>query len=242
VRRVTWPRAALALLIAAGLAAEIYVVFVDRGGDFRIEGRDLFDISEFGSGQPVRHAFLMRGDGLNAVRLRFSSQIRSGVTVQWTLWRGHPDQPQDMTVAFEGTDQFELRPGRQWETLAFTRDASSRDRWYTIEARLLEVDHAPVKPGLNARPVALVASRDNPLRGGVLWIGDARQPGSLYMRAERQGRTLYRRFAAEAEPHLPPALKIPAIQWAIALSIHAALAILAFAIIGDATEQRRSSS
>ena len=75
--------------------------------------------------------------------------------------------------------------------------------WYTFEVQLLEADNVAVRPGASARRVALVASSDNPERGGILWVGDTRQPGSLFIRAERQGRTPYRRFVAEVEPNLP---------------------------------------
>ena len=181
-------------------------------------------MTEFGSGAVVSHAFLMRGDGLNAVSLRFSSHAKAVVMVQWTLWRGLADQPEQMTRAFEGVETLDLRPGRQWKTFAFIRDASSRDRWYTIEVRLQEVP----------RQVALVASRDNPERGGVLFVNGARQSGSLSLRAERHGRTVYRRFVIEVEPKLPPALRIRAIQWGIVVLFHWAFFVFAFAVISDA--------
>ena len=232
----------MALFIAVCLGAEIYLVFMKGSSQFRIEGTDAYEVAEFGSGRPVSHAFLMRGDGLNAVSLYFSSGTGSVVTVQWTLWRGLRDLPQEMTRAFEGTDRLELRPGRQWKTFPFTRDASSRDRWYTFEVRLLEADNVAVRSDAGARQVVLVASRDNPERGGILWIGDDRQPGSLFIRAERQGRTPYRRFVAEIEPNLPRALRIPAVQWAIAITFHWAIFVVALAIIRDAARSPQARS
>jgi len=229
---VSWWRAMTAAIMAATIAVEVYLVFVNRDTEFRIEGLDDYDITEFGSGAGVSHAFLMRGDGLNAVRLRFSSHERAAVKVQWTLWRGLADQPQQMTRAFEGVETLELRPGRQWKTFALTRDASSRDRWYTIEVRLQE---AP-------RPVALVASRDNPERGGVLFVNGVRQSGSLSLRAERRGRTLYRRFVAEVEPNLPPALRVRAIQWSIVVLFHWAFFVFAFAVMSDANVRAPSQA
>ena len=117
--------------------------------------------------------------------------------------------------------------------------ASSREHWYTIEVRLLTVNGVVVGPGA-PQPVTLVASSDNPDRGGTLWVGSALKNGSLLMRAGRQGRTLQKRFEAEAEPHLPPLLRNGAAQWAIAIAFHAAVVTLAFAFIGDAA--RRQSS
>lgn len=217
-------------VVAAVLTVEIYVVFVSRSDEFRIEGADAYDVTEFGSGTVVAHAFLMRGEGLNAISLRFSSAARTVAHVQWTLWRGLPDWPQEMTRAFESADRIELRAGRQWKRFAVTRDASSRDRWYTIEVRLLGAD--PVA-GRVPR-IALVASTDNPERGGVLWVGGERKPGSLFLRAGRHGRTMYRRFVIEVEPHLPAVLQIRAVQWAIALACHWATFVMAFAILADA--------
>jgi hypothetical protein len=224
LRHVNRRRAMAATIMAATIGVEVYLVFINRDSHFRIEGLDDYDISEFGSGAAVSHAFQMRGDGLNAVNLRFTSQAKTVVSVQWTLWRGFADQPQQMTRAFEGVESLDLRPGRQWKTFAFTRDASSRDRWYTIEVRL---QHAP-------RLVALVASRDNPERGGVLFVNGVRQSGSLSLRAQRHGRTLYRRFVAEVEPHLPPALRIRAIQWTIVVLFHWAFFLFAFAVTSEA--------
>ena len=222
---VTWSRAIVAIVIAAAIGVEIYLVFVNRNGAFRIEGVEDYELTEFGSGEAVSHSFLMRGDGLNAVSLRFSSGTKAAVTVQWTLWRSVSDQPQGTTRAFEGVESLDLRPGRQWKRFAFTRDASSRDRWYTIEVRLRE-----------ARPrVALVASRDNPERGGLLWVNGVQKSGSLFIRAERRGRTLYQRFVAEVEPHLPPVLRIRAVQWTIAVLFHWAFFVFAFAVIRGAS-------
>lgn len=217
-------RALFAAVCAAVLGVEIYIAFINRAGTFRIEGVDPYDVTEFGSGSSVSHAFLMRGDGLHAVSIRLSSDTAATASVQWTLWRGLADQPAEMTPAFEGTESLDLKPGRQWKSLTFTRDGSSRDRWYTIQLRLLEV--APV-----STQVAIVASRDNPERGGVLWVNDVRQPGSLFVRADWRGRTLYRRFLADAAPNLPAALRIPAVQWSIVVVFHWAFMVFAYALM-----------
>ena len=234
---VTWKRALGALICALLFGLELYVVFVNRHGEFRIEGSEKFDLTEFGSGAVVSHSFLMRGDGLNSVAVQFGSDAVAQVNVQWTLWRGMADQPAEMTRAFEGAEVIDLRPGHQWKTFTFTRDASSRDRWYTIEVRSLSVARVgPARAGDAGAPpkVALVASHDNPTRGGVLWVGGARRPGSLFMQAGRQGRTLYRRFEAEAEPNLPAFLRIRAVQWVVVIAFHWAFLVFAWSVLGDA--------
>jgi len=82
--------------------------------------------------------------------------------------------------------------------------------------------------------ISLFASRDNPDRGGVLWVGGARQLGSLVMRAERRGRTPYRRFLAEAEPNLPAVLRNGTVQWLTVIAFHWALIVFAWSALGDA--------
>lgn len=235
-RRLAVKRIVVVLTCALIFGLEFYVVFVNRDGEFRIQGNETFDLTEFGSGAVVSHAFLMRGDGLNSVAVQFGSNSRVQVNVQWTLWRGMADQPAEMSRAFEGTELVDLRPGHQWRTFEFTRDASSRDRWYTIEVKSLAI----VRPGPPAAAgdvppeVALVATHDNPDRGGVLWVNGARRPGSLFMTAGRQGRTPYRRFVAEAEPHLPAFLRIRAVQWIVVIAVHGAFLVFAWAVLGDA--------
>ncbi len=235
------PRRAVGTLICAVLCGiELYVVFVNRNDEFRIQGNETFDLTEFGSGAVVSQAFLMRGDGLNSVAVQFGSDSRAQVNVQWTLWRGMADQPAEMTRAFEGTEAIDLRPGHQWRTFRFTRDASSRDRWYTIEVRSLSVARTgpALEGGADAPPkVALVASHDNPNRGGVLWVNGARRPGSLFMQAGRHGRTIYRRFVVEVEPNLPPVLKIRAVQWLVVVAFHWAFLVLAWAVFSDARRE-----
>lgn len=228
--------AVFVLIGALVIALEIYLVFINRHDEFRIEGKKTFDLAEFASGSVVAHAFLMRGDGLNSVALQFGSDSKARVTVQWTLWRGMALQPDKMTRAFEGADVLDLRPGHQWRTFEFTRDASSRDRWFTFEVRALAVERlAPASEDLARTPrVALVASKDNPERGGLLWVDGALRPGSLFIRAGRQGRTIHRRFVAEVEPNLPTPLRIGIVQWALALAFHWAFLVFAWAVIGDA--------
>ena len=65
----------------------------------------------------------------------------------------------------------------------------------------------------------------------MLFVNDIRQPGSLNLRAERRGRTLYRRFLEEAAPNLPAVLQVPAVQWAIAIVLHWALIVFAYTVL-----------
>ena len=219
---------AFAIACAVALTIESYLIFMKQGSSFRIEGVRAYDLTDFATGATVSHAFLMRGDGLQAVSIRLGSSGVTTARVQWTLWRGFPEQPKEMARAFEGVEAFDLRPGRQWKTIAFTRDGSSKDRWYTLQLRLLDPGQRPLPQ------VSIVATHDNPDRGGLLFVNDVHRPGSLNLRAERRGRTLYRRFLAEAAPNLPAILRVPAMQWTIATAFHWALIVFAFAVCSEA--------
>lgn len=212
------------------LAGEAYFVFFAGDSGFRIEGQDQYLVEQFTSGASVTHAFQMRGDGLNGVSVRFNSTAAAAARVQWTLRRGNPDTPADTGPAFEAIETFDLRAGPQWKTFTFTRDSSSRDRWYSFELRLLDVDRGAA----SAAVISLFASRDNPERGGVLWVGGARQLGSLVMQAERRGRTPYRRFLVEAEPNLPALLRNGTVQWLTVIAVHWALIVFAWSVLADA--------
>jgi hypothetical protein len=164
-----WPLPA-ALVVAAVLGAEAYLLFVNRDGTFRIEGEQPYAIEAFAAGERVRQAFLMQGAGLRAVRVLVEARADGPLPIAWKLWRGLPDTP-DMTLAFEGIETVMVRRGREWIEFEFTRDGSSGDKWYTFEI-------APAGPPPANREAApmLMASHDNPDRGGALWVGDARQP------------------------------------------------------------------
>jgi hypothetical protein len=81
-----------------------------------------------------------------------------------------------------------------------------------------------------------VGSHDNPDRGGVLWIDGVRQPGSLFLKADRRGRTRYDRFLAETAPNLPPSLRIRAVQWLVFAALHWAMVVFAYTLVAAAAE------
>lgn len=214
--------------VVALVALEIHTLFVSREGTFQIEGERPYKVESFAAGEPVRQAFLMQGSGLRGIRILVDAPGRQTLPVQWKLWRGHPDEP-GLTLAFDGTTTVEVSRGRRWVEFSFPRDGSSNDRWYTFEVAL---DRAPDGEPAGS-PVALVASQDNPARGGVLWVGQKREAGSLFIRADRRGRTLYTRFQMEAVPKLPKALRFEAVHWVVFLAWHVAFFVYARAVLRD---------
>lgn len=217
------------------LLFEGFAVFVARDGVFRINGNDAYEVTELGNGATVSQAFYMRGDGLRAVAVRLSARAPAAVTVKWTIWRGTLDVPKNMTPAAEGIERIDLVAGRRWQVFQVTRDASSHNRWYTIQLQLVEALPDP------SAAVGISASRDNPERGGVFWVNAVRQTGSLTLRAERQGRTLHRRFLIEAAPNLPRPLQLPVVQWTIFAALHWAMIGFAYAVLREG-HQRGSES
>ncbi len=209
------------------LLFEGFAVFVERDGVFSINGNDAYEVTELGHGATLSHAFYMRGDGLRAVAVRLSARAPAAVTVKWTIWRGTLDVPKNMTLAAEGIERIDLVAGRRWQAFPVTRDMSSHNRWYTIQLQLVEALPDP------SAAVGITASRDNPERGGVFWVNDVRQTGSLTLRAERQGRTLHRRFLIEAAPNLPRALQLPVVQWTIFAAFHWAMIVFAYAVLRE---------
>lgn len=253
-------RALFALGCAAVFALEGYVLFFDRDQTFSIQGRQGYLLSEFGNGVPIAHGFLMRGNGLRAVRVQLSSRVPATVRLQWQLLRQpvSDEQPSIMEGGMRqvgldagrawatfpvvpgsseplarmegGTRELHLEAGRTWASFPVTRDGSSHDRWYLFEAQLVGLPPDDVR---DRAQIALLATRDNPDRGGSLWVAGANQPGSLVLRADRVGRTPYQRFVAEVEPNLPRWLQWPAVQWIIGLALHAAVAVHAYTLLID---------
>ncbi len=263
-------RALFVLGCAAVIALEAYVLFFDHDYVFSIQGRNSYKIHEFGAGQPVAHGFLMRGNGLHAVRVQLSSNGSATVQLRWRLlrqqtsddrlaiaewglrelrlqsagtwatlrlqsagtWATNPSsgaEPEQLATVHEDTREVQIEPGRTWLTFPVTRDGSSHDRWYVFEAQLVD---AP-SDARDRAELALMATHDNPDRGGSLFVAGVNKPGSLVLRADRVGPTLYQRFVAEAEPNLPRWMQWPAVQWMIAIALHAAVAAYAYALLID---------
>ncbi|HYB96951.1 MAG TPA: hypothetical protein VEC39_18410 [Vicinamibacterales bacterium] len=223
--------AVIAVVIAAGVV-EAYVLFAQREGAFRIVGREPYRVQEFSEGQTVSQAFMMLGNGLKQVEVQVVSDAAASGNVRWTLYRGSRDEPPLVPVA-RGDESVRLAANRPlWLTLPVIRDGSSHDRWYTLELQLL----GPESRTRQRPRVAVMATSDNPDRGGVLWVGDKRQPGSLMMRARWESVTVYRRFVTEGVPHLPRPLRQPAVQALLLVAVHWAFTVYALTLVRAAEE------
>ena len=238
-RTVSGSNATWLAIVVALLGVEAYTVLADQTGTFRTRGRLPYEISEFAERKVVAHAFLMRGDSLHAVRVKLISSNAAAVRLQWRLFAGHPDEPADRALAFEGIASFDVRPGPQWQALDFTRHGSSNDRWFTLELQLLDAVANRRLADAPAPRVVLMATSDNPARGGVLWVDSVRQPGSLMLDANTVGRTPYRRFKLEAEPFLPAPFQSGLVQVLVVVAFHWAFLVFAWSLLSEAS--RRSA-
>lgn len=225
-RRLTGLVAAASLL---AIAVEGALLFSEHTITFSIAGRQPHEIAEFDRGVPVRHAFLMRGDNLDTVRVRITSDRRAVVRLDWRLWLGTPDEPETFLPFTQQVTDTALRIGPQWVTLQFPRHGTSDDRWFTVEVRAFEPD-----AGQRGATLTIAATGDNPFRGGVLWVGDVRKAGSLRLVAQGRGRPAYRRFMADSAQSLPAFARRPAAQVAALLLLHSALAVFAYVTLREA--------
>lgn len=228
-RTALWVVCALVLA-----AAEVYVVFVRQDGAFRIEGQDPVEVPAFSDGAEIAHAFLMDGDGLDAVAIRLASDRPAHVRLRASLLRGSPEDPAEMRLLYRWTPSFDVSRGWQWRRLTIPREADSHDRWYTLRLQLEEARARGPQADAASPNVSVVVSRDNPPRGGALFIDDRRYHGSsLFLRAYRPGTTLYARVMAETEAHLPPLLRPLPVQLLFAAVLNWAFLVFAYAMIEE---------
>jgi hypothetical protein len=203
----------------------------------RTEGKRPVPITAFGAGATAAHAFQMETDKLNAVAVRIVASEPSSLRVLCKLFRlpigepGAEDDPTRYAPLYQWTATMKVAAGDHWQRIAFSGVDDSYRRWYRFEIRLLDAvserargHHESVRPN-----VSIMASEDNPLRGGKLWIDGVRQPGSLFIIAE--GPTPYERFRLHVEPGLPNALRNRAVQAVVVAVYLWALVTLLYAVV-----------
>ena len=235
--RILFAGACLAIV-----GGEATALFVERTVSLRTEGEKPILLSQFRDGAAVEHGFLMAGDGLKAVSVRFEAERPTSMLVSCVLSLGDDANPEARAEIYRWTQTVEARSGGNWKRFDFPSVGASNNRYYKFKIRLL--DAWPAGPIERARPhdrppIAIVASTDNPPRGGALWIDEVRQPGSLYLRAHNEGDTRYGRFRLETEPKLPALLRRRSIQIALALAYHVALLTFAYVTLFGAHDTRR---
>jgi hypothetical protein len=240
---------ALALACLGMFAYDAWTLFVRTTPAVAIAGQHRRLIAEFGAGVPVVQAFQMLGNGLNAVDVQFSAETPTTLLVRCELSQIEPRNPLESPTPYAESTitrysdswvaTIKRVSGVEWRTITFPAVDSSDRRIYALRLQLAgaasEDDVAAARlrgfPRGGAPGVALVASRENVLGGGALWISDRRQIGSLSMRAFALERTGYGLMRAQILPGLPPPLSNPAVAIALVAAYQVALLIVVFTLV-----------
>jgi hypothetical protein len=221
-----------------------YILFF-RHAIFQIEGERPVPIEAFGDGATVTHAFLMDGDGLRAISVRIVADQPLSLRVVYKLLRlydpapGAENNPNLYTATYAWTGTLSLRAGDQWQRIEFPSVGKSHDRWYGFEIRLLDATNLARRPAQSPRPsVRVMASEDNPPRGGKLWINGVRQHGALFIRAHAG--TIYEQFMLGDSVFWRDHPLVPVIVVGVAWAFFHLLMRIRYVFSNTPTEESRS--
>jgi hypothetical protein len=231
---------------AALAAYEGWTVFVRTTPALVIEGAHTAPVRQFGEGTPVAQTFRMIGNELDAIAVQFSSETPANLLVQCDLLETSPGPDRSERVLHSWSTTIKRVSGVEWRRLELPPLASSHRR--TLMLRLQLIGAAAVDTSIplemrNLRPearpqVAVIASTDNVFGGGMLWVGEHRETGSLSLRAYTRRRTAYQRYRAEVAPALPPILRSGAVAVLLAVAYQWALLTVIYRLIADALTAR----
>ena len=241
------------LLVAACVVLagyEIWTFFVRESAAVAIEGSHRRLIDEFGRGAQISQSFQMIGNGLRAIDVQLAADRPATVLIRCELseitfpWSGPPIAPQTWFETIKHVS------GADWRRISLPPLEPSNTRTFALRLQVIAAvrdgDDAVRDfrhPSADGRPqVAIVASKENLSGGGVLSISGQQRTGSLFLRAHTRSRTAYQRLRADVAPSLPPALRHPAVQIALAIAYQWALLTVVYALIvglgGDAFMRR----
>jgi O-antigen ligase len=225
------------LLVCASLiACEVYLVLFKQTVIVDTEGEKPFLIDTFGNGATVTHLFLMNGDVLDGVSVRLVADGPASLHVACRLLRlydadaGADSDRNLYSEIYRWVETWSVRAGDRWRRIEFPAVAASNNQWYAFEIRAIDIASAlAARDVRGAHPaVSLLASQDNPYRGGKLWINGVRQPGSLSIRAH--GGTMYQQFR-RSESRLPNVLRNRAVQVTVVLVYHCVFLAVAYGLV-----------
>ena len=192
-----------------------------------IQGEQPILMPQFGDGAQLTQAFGMTADGLRAVSVQLTSDRHATLQVSCELQQTFEDMPGKFAEIYSWTTTLRDVSGTQWRRFDFPPVAASAGRFYAFRIRVLESEPLQGKgtalPAAERPHVAIAGFSDNVRRGGILWVADARQVGSLYFQAHGNGETAYERFRMNVEPRLPRPLRNQATQLVLVLILHWAL-------------------
>jgi len=234
-------------------AVEAWYVFVRETPAVSIEGQNRRVVDEFGRGEPVLQSLNAR-NGLTAFEIRVSAAAPTTLFVACELLDVHQGAPGDPPTQFGDETRIINRAawmvtlgrvsGIEWRRIAIPKFDEPADAAYVIRLRLIDAipaaDTAPRPHAAGLFPdgfpgVALIASKDNVLGGGAMWIAERRQIGSVSLHVFTDQQTAYARFRAQIAPKLPRPLGHPVVVAAIVALYQGALATVAYGLLASRT-------
>jgi hypothetical protein len=222
---------------------EMWTFFVREAPAVSIQGSHRRLVEEFGRGAPISQAFLMIGNGLRAIDVRFDADTPATLLMRCELTQIPTPGTTEPVVARAWFETVKRISGTEWRRLSFPAVEASNARSFVLRLQLIRAVAADGDPAaaLMRAPadgdprVAVLASKENVVVGGVLSIADRRQNGSLFLRAFTRTRTAYSRFRADVAPTLPGVLKNPIVELAILIVYQWALLTVIFSVLAGAS-------
>jgi hypothetical protein len=247
-RRIAQLAFACASMVLLGYEARLlHQVLTLRTPTRDIHGDQPIVVNEFGDGVLVSQLFRMNVDGLSAISVQLASDRPAAVRVFCQLQQAYDESPDKYTDLRTWTQKLARVSDLDWYRLEFPPVPESHGRLYVLRLQLFDVRDAAVPPrpksvssSTGAPHIVIAASADNVREGGVLWIGEARQVGSLFLRGHVDGETAYARFQQTLAPKLPRPFRSWRIQASIVIAYHWALLTFLYAmLLGDTVPQQR---
>jgi hypothetical protein len=226
-------------------AFEVWAVFVRRAPAVAIEGQHPRVVQLTANGPAVLQMFEMTAGGITAIDLRVSTDQPATVLLRCRLsdvtettpgieepmlLRHRSAAPTQVTTSWFVT--MKHVSGTEWRRVAVPDGRAFVPGIYELWLQLVDVhvdrrDRNPASAGSPVR-AGLVASVDNVLGGGSLWIGDQRQLGSLSIRVYSQARNAFAQFRADTASDLSGVLASAAVMIGIAVVYQASLVAVVY--------------
>lgn len=199
-----------------------------------------FVVTDFGRGVPVGQTFSMSSDGLEAVDVRFFSDVETLLAVRCRLL-GVGDSSNHWVPLYDWTEQVRLPRGPSWRRFTFKPVVPSINQIYLFQMEQIDARVAtPREPG--RRPsVGVMGSIDDSRKDGNLILGDAQVVDrDLFFEAYADD-SVFAEFRRHANPPLPKPLRSAVLQLTLLAGYNCVLAVFAFhMLIGERTKDEES--
>jgi hypothetical protein len=216
---------------------ETWTFFLSDAPAVSIQGNHRRDVEAFGRGVPIAQSFLMVGNGLRNIDVRFDADTPATLLLRCELAQIAMPWTTEPLVSREWFENVKRISGTEWRRLSFPAIEASNARSFVLRLQVIRAVAADGDPAARMRlpadapRVAILASKENIVGGGVMSVSDRPQNGSLFLRAYTANRTAYSRFRADVAPTLPGVLKNPVVELAILIAYQWALLRVVFSVL-----------